>query len=181
MNIQEFPISGLKLIQLKAFRDERGFFTERYHQLKMSEVGLPSFVQDNFSRSASKVLRGLHFQHSPSQGKLVSCTRGKIFDVAVDLRKDSPTFGKYANVVLSGDDPALFWIPAGFAHGFCVLGTEEADVLYKVDSFYSPQTEAGIAWNDRELNIDWPLTNPILSAKDSVAMSFSQFKENPKF
>lgn len=167
MEIQKFDIEGPLLIHLKTFHDSRGFFVERYNEAKFKEHGLPTnFVQDNFSRSAYGVLRGLHFQNTPPQGKLVSCTHGEIFDVAVDVRKDSPTFGKHVSVKLQGDHPAWFWVPAGFAHGFCVTSKEGADVLYKVDNLWSAAGEGSILWSDEDLNIPWPVEKPILSEKD---------------
>ncbi|MGZ3797042.1 MAG: dTDP-4-dehydrorhamnose 3,5-epimerase [Pseudobdellovibrionaceae bacterium] len=153
--------------------DNRGFFVERFNELKFRELGLPTkFVQDNFSHSQYNVLRGLHIQYVPPQGKLVSCTRGEIFDVAVDVRKDSPTYGKHVSVTLSGEKPALFWVPPGFAHGFCVTSKEGADVFYKVDNSWSANGEACILWSDEDLNIKWPIKNPILSAKDQVGKKF---------
>lgn len=167
MEIQKFDIEGPLLIHLKTFHDNRGFFVERFNETKFKELGLPTkFIQDNFSRSSYRVLRGLHLQMNPPQGKLVSCTRGEIFDVAVDVRKNSPTFGKHISVNLNGDTPALLWIPAGFAHGFCVTSKEGADVLYKVDNPWTPGGEQSILWSDKDLKIHWPVENPILSEKD---------------
>lgn len=178
MEVQQFEIDGPLHIKLKTFHDNRGFFVERFNRNKFKELGLPvDFAQDNYSRSAAGVLRGLHFQNSPPQGKLVSCTRGEIFDVAVDVRLGSPTFGKHISVVLSGDSPALFWIPAGFAHGFYVTSPEGADVLYKVDNLWSPGGEQSLRWNSPELNIIWPTSSPILSDKDKIATPFSTFVE----
>jgi dTDP-4-dehydrorhamnose 3,5-epimerase len=169
VEIQTFEIQGPLLIQLKCFTDDRGFFVERFNEEKFKAAGLPyKFVQDNFSRSKHRVLRGLHYQLSPPQGKLVSCTRGSIFDVAVDIRKTSSTFGKHVSVELHGDSPALFWIPAGFAHGFCVTSNEGADVSYKVDNPWSPTTEGCVDWASTEINIQWPIANPILSDKDRI-------------
>ncbi|HEY8269666.1 MAG TPA: dTDP-4-dehydrorhamnose 3,5-epimerase [Pseudobdellovibrionaceae bacterium] len=168
MEIQKFDIQGPLLIHLKTFHDNRGFFVERYNENKFKELGLPTnFVQDNFSRSAYGVLRGLHYQNTPPQGKMVSCTFGEIFDVAVDVRKDSPTFGKHVSVRLQGDHPALFWVPAGFAHGFCVTSKQGADVMYKVDNLWSAAGEGSILWSDPDLQIPWPLETPILSEKDA--------------
>lgn len=173
MEVVEFPIEGLKLIKLKTYHDERGFFTERFNLSKFHELGLPTkFIQDNFSRSTYGVLRGLHYQTDPAQGKLVTCLNGEIFDVAIDIRKNSPTYGKYVSVILKGDEPSWFWIPAGFAHGFCVTSTNGADILYKVDSPYSQESEHSIQWNDSTLSIDWPISNPIISNKDSNADAF---------
>lgn len=169
MEIIEFPIKGLKLIKLKTFHDERGFFTERFNLTKFKELGLPTnFVQDNFSRSKYGVLRGLHYQTDPAQGKLVTCLSGEIFDVAVDIRKDSPTYGQHVSVTLKGDDPSWFWIPAGFAHGFCVTSKEGADTMYKVDSFWNPKSEKCILSTSPSLNINWPIKEFILAPKDMM-------------
>lgn len=173
MEVQKFDIEGPLLIKLKTFHDNRGFFVERFNLAKFKELGLPTnFVQDNFSKSSYGVLRGLHYQFNPPQGKLVSCTRGEIFDVAVDVRKKSPTFGKHISVILDGDDPAWFWVPAGFAHGFCVTSKEGADVFYKVDNLWNGAGEGSIMWNDPHLAIKWPLENPIMSEKDKECRSF---------
>lgn len=176
------PIDGLLLIELKIHGDSRGFFVERFNASKFEEFGIPTdFVQDNYSRSAPGVLRGLHYQHSPSQGKLVGVTRGRVWDVAVDIRKGSPTFGDYYGVELSEDNGLLFWIPPGFAHGFCVLGDEPADMLYKVTGQYNPEGEGGIRHDDPELDIPWPLQEPTLSARDTTLPSFLEYRENPIF
>ena len=157
------------LIAPHVHHDSRGFFLERWNERTFASLGLPAFVQDNHSRSQRGVLRGLHFQAPPhGQGKLVSVVRGRIFDVAVDLRVGSPTYGRWAGVTLDGDQPAWLWLPAGFAHGFLIL-SDEADVLYKVDAGYAPESEGGLAWDDPEVGIDWPRepgVAPILSAKD---------------
>ena len=180
--VQDLSLSGLKLISLKVFRDERGYFVERYQKERFAGYGLPSeFFQDNHSRSSPGVIRGLHYQHSPNQGKLVGCLRGKIWDVAVDIRKDSPTFGKWEAVELSDENGKLLWVPPGFAHGFCVLGVEDADVMYKVDYPYSPKTEGGIVYDDVELNIPWPVQHPVVSLKDEALQTFKQYRENPIF
>lgn len=178
MEIRKYEIDGPLLIELKTFKDNRGFFAERFNEASFNKLGLPTnFIQDNFSKSHYGVLRGLHYQFDPPQGKLVSCTRGEIFDVAVDIRKNSPTFGKYISTVLSGEKPSLFWIPPGFAHGFCVLSTEGADVLYKVDNLWNGAGEGCILWNDKTIGIKWPIDNPILSQKDLNGSHFdSSFK-----
>lgn len=176
------PIDGLLLIELKIHGDSRGFFVERFNASKFEELGIPiHFVQDNYSRSAPNVLRGLHYQHNPSQGKLVGVTRGRVWDVAVDIRKGSPTFGDYYGVELSEENGLLFWIPPGFAHGFCVLGDEPADILYKVTGAYNPAGEGGIQYDDPELDIPWPLENPTLSARDKTLPSFAEYRDNPLF
>lgn len=182
MEISTFKIEGPKLISLKKFGDHRGFFTERFRKDAFAASGLPSdFVQDNFSRSEPDVLRGVHFQFDLPQGKLVTCLSGHIFDVAVDIRQSSPTYGQYVSVELKGDEPSWFWVPAGFAHGFCVLGKTQADVLYRVDNFYNAKGEAGIVWNDVDFNIQWPIKKPVLSPKDELAMTFKEYKVSPKF
>ncbi len=155
---------------------------ERYNREKFAEAGLDlDFVQDNHSRSAPGVLRGLHYQHEPAQGKLVGVTRGKVWDVAVDIRVNSPTFGQYYGVELSGENGVLFWIPPGFAHGFCVLGDEPADMLYKVTGLYNAQGEGGISFDDPEIAIDWPLDNHTISERDKGLTSFAEYKNNPVF
>ncbi|MBL7714595.1 MAG: dTDP-4-dehydrorhamnose 3,5-epimerase [Bdellovibrionales bacterium] len=166
MKIQTFDIEGPKLIELKTFPDERGTFTERFQEKTFERLGLPSkFIQDNQSRSLPKVVRGLHLQKPPfSQGKLVGVIRGRIFDVAVDLRTDSKTHGRHVAVEL--DEKHLFWIPPGFAHGFCVIGDEPADVLYKIDQPFMPDSDIGVRYDDPDLGIQWPIKNPILSKKD---------------
>lgn len=173
-------IEGPVFVDLPVHTDSRGFFTERFHAQRFTEAGLPSsFVQDNHSRSAPRVLRGLHFQHDPPQGKLVGVTRGIIWDVVVDLRPKSPTFGRSSGFELSDCKAQVLWIPPGFAHGFCVLGEEAADVLYKVDAYYNEKGEGGIHWADPELAISWPVTNPIVSRKDQSLPSFADYRGHP--
>ncbi len=161
--------AGLILIKPKIFGDDRGFFLELYKHSDYSHAGIRDhLVQDNYSRSARGVLRGLHYQKNPkAQGKLVTCLRGRIYDVAVDIRKGSPGFGKWAGVELSEENRHLLYVPPGFAHGFQVL-SESADVMYKCTDEYSPAEDRGIIWNDPEINIAWPLGNPVLSGKDGV-------------
>jgi dTDP-4-dehydrorhamnose 3,5-epimerase len=168
------------LVQLDLLGDSRGFFVERYHRERYEALGLPTvYTQDNHSRSAPGVLRGLHFQHTPPQGKLIGVVRGRIWDVAVDIRPGSPTFGQSVGTELSDLNGKLFWIPAGFAHGFCVLGDEPADVVYKVDAPYCPTGEGGIHWADPELAVRWPLANPTISQRDSALPSFAQYRADP--
>lgn len=181
MKVQDFSIKGPLLIEPKMFGDDRGFFVERYKLQYSKDLGLPQFVQDNFSRSIPKVLRGLHYQWDQPQGKLVTALRGKVFDVAVDIRKSSPTFGQHLSVVLDGNLPQWLWIPPGFAHGFCVMGDEPADLMYKVDNLYNPKGEAGIIYNDPTLKIQWPVANALLSPKDQVLETFAQYTEHTKF
>jgi len=180
--VKDLSLQGLKLIELKIFKDERGFFTERYQKDRYQQLGLPSdFFQDNHSRSKPGVIRGIHYQVNPAQGKLVGVIRGKIWDVAVDVRKGSPTFGKWEGVELSDENGRMLWVPPGFAHGFCVLGSEDADVIYKVDQPYSPTTEGGILYNDSDLNIAWPIKAGIVSGKDLQLQSFKKYCEKPAF
>ena len=180
MKAISLPLPGLVLIERVLHRDARGFFSERFHAGKFEEFGLPTqFVQDNHSRSVPGVLRGLHYQHTPGQGKLVSVTRGRIWDVAVDLRADSPTFGQHSGLELSDVNGHLLWIPAGFAHGFCVLGEEAADVVYSVDVHYHPGGEAGISWDDPDLAIAWPIEQPIVSQKDRWLSRFAAYRSAP--
>ena len=176
MIIKDLPLGGLKLIQPRLFRDERGFFLESYNYERYAEAGIhESFVQDNHSLSARNTLRGMHFQSTPGQGKLVRVARGRIFDAVVDIRPESPTFGQWSGVELDAESHEQLWVPIGFAHGFCVL-SEVAEVLYKVTSVYNPTTEEGFAWNDPEIGIQWPIETPILSQRDCSARSFAQFK-----
>ena len=160
-------IPDVILIKPKVFEDERGFFMETYKKSDFEKAKIRcEFVQDNHSRSKYGVLRGLHFQKEPyAQAKIVRCVRGVIYDVAVDLRRNSPTFGKYVAVILSEFNKYMLYIPRGFAHGFLVL-SDEAEVIYKVDNEYAPEYECGLIWNDPDVRIDWPIDNPILSEKD---------------
>jgi dTDP-4-dehydrorhamnose 3,5-epimerase len=160
-------IPDVILIKPKVFGDERGFFMETYKKEDFEKAGIRGeFVQDNHSKSKYGVLRGLHFQKDPyAQAKIVRCIRGIIFDVAVDLRKDSPTFGKWVGVILSEFNKHQLYVPRGFAHGFCVL-SEVAEVVYKVDNKYAPDYEGGVMWNDEDIGIEWPIDEPILSEKD---------------
>ena len=173
MQVSKTPIDGLLTIEPKIFADPRGMFYEVYSENKYEEYGIPCFVQDNHSVSKKGVLRGLHYQVNPGQGKLVRVTRGEVFDVAVDIRKHSPTYGKWWGLSLSETNNFQLYIPIGFAHGFCVL-SESAEVLYKCSDYYSPENERGILWNDPDLAIDWPVKDPILSEKDAVYPLFSE-------
>lgn len=180
MKVTQTKLEGVKIIELTVHGDKRGFFVERFNEKKFKEAGLPTvFAQDNHSRSSPGVLRGLHFQHSPPQGKLVGAVRGRIWDVAVDVRPNSPTFGEHVGVELSDENGTLLWVPAGFAHGFCVLGEELADVMYKVTETYHAPGEMGLLYNDPALNIPWPIKNPIVSDRDTKLLSFAEYKENP--
>jgi dTDP-4-dehydrorhamnose 3,5-epimerase len=168
MNVIDTAIPDVKIIEPRVFGDERGYFYEsfnerRFHELTGTRV---AFVQDNHSKSGRNVLRGLHYQLQQAQGKLVRVVAGEVFDVAVDIRRSSPTFGKWVGVRLSGENKRQLWVPAGFAHGF-VVTSESAEFLYKTTDYYAPEHERSIAWNDPELSIDWPLEGaPSLSAKD---------------
>jgi dTDP-4-dehydrorhamnose 3,5-epimerase len=168
-NITRLSIPDLILITPSVYEDQRGVFWESYKQSEFVALGLKEiFVQENFSKSKKNVLRGLHYQRSPkAQGKLVQVVEGEIFDVAVDLRKNSPTFGRWEGVTLSAQKQQQFFVPVGFAHGFCVL-SPTAEVTYKVTEEYSPADDAGIIWNDPDLAISWPINDPILSKKDAA-------------
>lgn len=171
MNIIPTTIPDVLMIEPRVFGDERGFFYESYNEKIFAEkTGFKiQFVQDNHSRSAQNVLRGLHYQIKQSQGKLVRVVLGEVFDVAVDIRKSSPTFGQWVGCVLSETNKRQFWVPPGFAHGFLVL-SETADFLYKTTDYYGPEYERAILWNDPDIGIDWPIADPpILSAKDKAA------------
>lgn len=180
MKLIPTKISDLVLIEPKVFGDERGFFYESFNEKEFSQKteGTFSFVQDNHSRSAQGVLRGLHYQVEQPQGKLVRVAHGRIFDVAVDLRSGSPTFGEWEGVELSEENRCQFWVPPGFAHGFLVL-SESADVLYKTTDYYAPQHERTILWNDPEIGIEWPTGYEVkLSKKDQEGMLLSEAKRD---
>ena len=175
MEFEPTAIPDVVLIRPKVFGDPRGYFFESWEERKFAAAGLDvKFVQDNHSRSTRHILRGLHYQIEQTQGKLVRVVTGAVYDVAVDIRRSSPTFGRWVGVTLSEDNHHMLWVPPGFAHGFLVL-SESADFLYRCTDFWAPPHERAIAWNDPDLNIEWPLpagTQPILSAKDAVARSF---------
>jgi dTDP-4-dehydrorhamnose 3,5-epimerase len=169
MQVHETNLAEVKLLAPRVFADSRGFFLESYNQRTFAELGIPeSFVQDNHSRSERGVLRGLHYQLVQPQGKLVRTVRGEIFDVAVDLRRSSSTFGQWTGHVLNEENKQMLWIPAGFGHGFLVLSAV-AEVLYKATDFYAPQGERSVLWNDPQIGIAWPDAGaPMLSAKDAT-------------
>lgn len=174
MNIIATDIPDVLIVEPKVFGDDRGFFYESFNQLQwQTATGLnQAFVQDNHSRSVKGVLRGLHYQIEQPQGKLVRCAVGEVFDVAVDLRKSSPTFGKWVGVVLSAANKRQLWVPEGFAHGFLVL-SDVAEFLYKTTDYYAPEHERCISWNDPDIDIEWPLDeDPKLSGKDAQGSSF---------
>jgi len=172
---QRLKIPEVILIKPKIFKDKRGFFMESYQYSKFADIGVKEhFKQDNHSKSKKGVLRGLHYQTKPkAQAKIVRCIRGKIFDVAVDIRKKSPTYGKWVGVILSEKNKKQLYIPSSFAHGFCVL-SEQTEIIYKSSNEYSPKHERGIIWNDSTINIKWPIKKPIVSEKDS---KFPPFKK----
>lgn len=174
------PIEGLLLLELKTHRDDRGFSSECYRADWFKEIGLPTnFIQDNHSRSLPGVLRGLHYQAEPSQGRLVNVVRGRIWGVAVDIRPNSSTFGQYYGVELSDENGLQYWIPAGFAHGFVVLGDEPADVYHKVNVAHNPSSQYGIRYDDQQLAIRWPVKDVKISSRDQGLPSFEHYKENP--
>ena len=178
MNIIECSIPGPLIIEPKVFGDERGFFMESWNAGTFAEYGLDlQFCQDNHSRSQKGVLRGMHFQNPAPQGKLVRVVRGAVFDAVVDLRRSSPTFGKWTGVTLSADNKRMFWVPEGFAHGFLTL-EDDTDFLYKCTAPYAPQNEASLAWDDPDVGIEWPLEGiePKLSAKDAVGVRLADVK-----
>ena len=170
MKVIKTKLQDCVIIEPKVFGDDRGFFLETFQAIRYEQeagIDLP-FVQDNHSRSARSVLRGLHFQKTKPQGKLVRVVRGEVYDVAVDIRKASQTFGEWASVILSEDNKKQFWVPPGFAHGFVVL-SDTADFEYKCTDYYDPSDEGSILWSDPDLDIPWPIANPVLSTKDESA------------
>ena len=176
---KRLEIPQVILIEPKAFGDERGFFIETYKKSDFVEFGIDdSFLQDNHSKSVKNVLRGLHYQRNPkAQSKLVRCIQGEIFDVAVDIRKNSPSYGQWVGEVLSQDNKRMLYVPRGFAHGFLVL-SDTAEVVYKTGEEYSPEDDAGIKWNDPEININWNCANPIVSVKDQNLPSLKDANNN---
>ena len=180
--VTKTPIQGLVIINIDHFPDERGFFIESWNKRDFAEAGLShEFVQDSHSRSSFGVLRGLHYQDMRApMAKLVRCTVGKILDVALDLRMSSPTFGKAFTIELTSENKTQIFVPVGFAHGFVTL-SEVCEVQYKQTAFYRPSTEAGIAWNDPDVAINWPIQDPILSKRDQNQMTLKQYRENPAF
>ena len=176
MKIIETKIPGVLVIEPKVFIDNRGFFQETWQKIRYETLGIAcGFVQDNLSFSKRGVLRGLHFQHPRDQGKLVSVILGDVFDVAVDIRVDSPTFGQWVGVKLTGNNHRQLWIPPGFAHGFCVT-SDEAYFMYKCTDVYSTANEGGVIWNDPDIGIEWPIKEVIVSDKDN---SYPALKEIP--
>ncbi|GHY11875.1 dTDP-4-dehydrorhamnose 3,5-epimerase [Vibrio cholerae] len=177
MNVIKTKIQDLLIIEPKVFGDDRGFFYETFQKQRYREAGIDAeFVQDNRSRSSKGVLRGLHFQKTKPQGKLVTVTDGEVFDVAVDLRPNSATFGQYETIILTGKNKLQFYVPPGFAHGFCVL-SDTADFQYKCTDYYDPSDESGLLWNDASLNIQWPINAPLLSDKDAHLPTLTDIKD----
>ncbi|KFX06793.1 MULTISPECIES: dTDP-4-dehydrorhamnose 3,5-epimerase [Pectobacterium] len=175
MQVKDTRIEGVKIVQPKVFGDARGFFLETFEKRRYQEmlnIDL-DFVQDNHSRSSKGVLRGLHFQKSNPQGKLVRVVRGEVFDVAVDIRPGSPTYGAWEGVILSEENKTQFWIPPGLAHGFVVL-SDVADFEYKCTDYYNPANEGCLLWNDSDVGIEWPVTEPLLSEKDKLGKRFKE-------
>jgi dTDP-4-dehydrorhamnose 3,5-epimerase len=177
MQVVDTPLPGIKIIEPAVFEDSRGFFMETWNARQFSSAGIAaSFVQDNYSRSARGVLRGLHYQLARPQGKLVRVSGGEVFDVVVDIRVGSPTFGKWFGIRLSDADRRMLWVPPGLAHGFLVMSAA-ADVLYKCTDYYDPASERTIIWNDPALAIEWPLADgeqPVLSDKDRLGVTFAE-------
>ena len=183
MRMNKTPLDGLLVVEIDFFRDERGFFMESWHKRDFAEAGLPyEFVQDSHSRSTYSVLRGLHYQDMRAPiVKLVRCTVGRVFDVAVDLRVNSPTFGQWFGIELTAENKTQLLVPLGFAHGFLTL-SDVCEIQYKQTEYYRPEAEGGVAWNDKDIAIDWPLRNPpILSRRDQNQPSLKQYLQNPAF
>lgn len=177
MEAELTPLEGVIIIKPDIYKDDRGFFTETYSKDKYYSLGIrEEFVQDNYSRSKKNTLRGLHYQINKPQGKLVRVINGRVLDVAGDVRQDSKTFGQYFSVFLDDVNFYQLYMPPGIAHGFCVV-SEFADFEYKCTNFYSPKNERGVLWSDSDININWPVANPIVSSKD---LTFNQLKDIPK-
>jgi dTDP-4-dehydrorhamnose 3,5-epimerase len=181
LNVSETSLPGVLVIEPRVFGDARGFFMETYRADIFLQAGIEMpFVQDNHSRSARGVLRGLHYQEPNGQGKLVRCTRGALFDVAVDIRVGSPHFRKWFGVELSEANKKMMWVPPGFAHGFCAL-TDETDLVYKCTAYYDAANDRSILWNDPDIGIEWPVAEPALSAKDANAPRLKDATVLPKY
>lgn len=178
MKVTESKLQGVKIIEPQVFGDVRGYFMESWQQDRYKEAGIKeTFIQSNVSKSSRGVLRGLHFQNPNPQGKLVYVLSGEVYDVAVDIRVGSPTFGQYEGIILSEDNHKQFYVPEGFAHGFCVL-SETATFAYMCTNYYDPSAEASLLWNDDDLAIDWPIDSPSLSDKDSKALRLKDFDKS---
>jgi dTDP-4-dehydrorhamnose 3,5-epimerase len=180
--LSETPLEGLIRVDIDFFSDDRGFFIESWHQRDFAEAGLDlTFVQEGHSRSGRNVLRGLHYQDMTApMGKLLRCTVGAIFDVAVDLRMESSTFGQWFGIELSAENKTQLYVPEGFAHGFATV-SEVAEVQYKQTGFYTPSSEGTVSWNDPAIAVAWPISDPILSARDQNGMSLQEYRSNPAF
>jgi len=176
------PMQGLVIVDIDYFQDERGFFIESWHQRDFAAAGLdPVFVQEGHSRSGYGILRGMHYQdRTAPMGKLIRCTVGKIFDVAIDIRPTSPTLGKWFSIELSAENKRQLYIPPGFAHGFEAL-VDVVEVQYKQTGFYTPSSEGTLAWNDPDIGVSWPIQNPTLSKRDQAAISFQEYLTHPAF
>ena len=174
MKVTETYLPGVLLIEPEVYGDSRGFFKETFQAERYRDSGINyDFVQDNYSRSQKGVLRGLHFQITKPQGKLVSCSKGAVFDVAVDIDPESRTYGQYVGIELTEENHKQLWVPPGYAHGFCVL-SETADFQYKCTDYYDPSDEGGVIWNDPDVAIEWPITHPSLSSKDALLPTLTQ-------
>lgn len=182
VQVHPTPLAGLVIVDVRCFSDERGFFMEPWNKRDFAQAGLDlEFVQEGHSRSRRGVIRGLHYQDMTApMGKLVRCTVGRIFDVAVDLRVTSPTFGRWFGIELSADNKRQVYVPVGFGHGFATL-SDVAEMQYKQTGYYTPPAEGGIAWNDPDLAIDWPISDPLLSPRDQYLMSLAQYRQAPAF
>ena len=181
MKVTETSLRGVLLIEPTVHGDDRGFFMETYHLAKFRDAGIAeTFVQDNHSRSARGVVRGLHYQEPNPQGKLVRCTRGALFDVAVDIRSGSPQFGAWFGAELSEENRLMLWIPPGFAHGFCAL-SDVADLVYKCTQLYDAAADRSVVWNDPAIGIKWPVSSPVLSAKDAAAPTLAAAPALPRY
>ncbi|NOK35143.1 dTDP-4-dehydrorhamnose 3,5-epimerase [Corallococcus exercitus] len=181
MKVQTTELPGVLLLEPRVFGDSRGFFVETFHAQRYQDAGIPgAFVQDNLSRSVRGTLRGLHFQEPNGQGKLVQVLAGAVWDVVVDVRKGSPTFGRWMGAELSSGNKWQLWIPPGFAHGFCVL-SDSADFFYKCTALYAPESERSVAWDDPDLAIPWPVKEPLLSVKDQRAPRLKDAQVLPSY
>ena len=181
LQFSRLEIPDVVLIRAQAIEDRRGFFIETYKRSAFADAGIPDFVQDNYSHSVRGVLRGLHYQKRPkAQGKLVGVVRGTIFDVAVDIRRGSPSFGRWFGLALSDANKLMLWIPPGFAHGFCAI-EDDSDLVYKCTRLYDPPSDRSILWNDPAIGIEWPIAKPVLSAKDANAPRLAEATMLPAY
>ncbi|MCP4177567.1 MAG: dTDP-4-dehydrorhamnose 3,5-epimerase [bacterium] len=181
MKVSKCKLDGILIIEPDVFEDNRGFFLESYNRKKYEDIGIGvEFVQDNHSASTKGTLRGLHYQLNPGQSKLVRASLGEVFDVVVDVRKESPTFGQWESFIITAKNKKQIFIPRGFAHGFCVL-SEYAEFLYKCDEYYSPKDERGFLWDDPEINVNWPISKPVLSKRDLSHPLFKDLSESDLF